>query len=174
MTKWKVIFGISLLVVAGAFARQVVARESKTSLTAMDYVEIEQLYSRYNHFVDTGADNGEKYANLFTPDGIFYTNLAGVGTVTGHKALAALAAGAGSPPPVVKAAHHVVNIMIDPTPEGATGAAYLVMISSPSAGASATGLSAVYHDTFVKTADGWRFKTRTLNTVTPRKAKTSE
>ena len=174
MTKWKVILGISLLAVAGLVARQAVARESKTTLTAMDYVEIEQLYSHYNHYVDTGAGNGEKYANLFTPDGIFYTNLPGTGTVTGHKALAALAAGAGSPPPVVKAAHHAVNIMIDPSPEGATGAAYLLMVSSPSDGTSATGLSAVYHDTFVKTSEGWRFKTRTLNKVTPRKPKVTE
>jgi hypothetical protein len=73
----------------------------------------------------------------------------------------------GSPPPAVRASHYAVNIMIDPTPEGATGSAYLVMISSPSQGASVTGLTAVYTDTLVRTAGGWRFKTRRVNPVTP-------
>ena len=41
------------------------------TLTAADYVEIQQLVARYSYAVDTHADNGYAYADLFTPDGVF-------------------------------------------------------------------------------------------------------
>jgi len=33
-------------------------------LTALDYLEIEQLVYRYGYALDTGADNGSGYADL--------------------------------------------------------------------------------------------------------------
>ena len=38
-------------------------------LTPMDIIEIQQLAIRYAYGLDTAADNGNMYANVFTPDG---------------------------------------------------------------------------------------------------------
>ena len=40
-------------------------------LDALDYLEIEQLVYRYGYALDTGADNGFAYADLYAPDGTF-------------------------------------------------------------------------------------------------------
>ena len=55
-----------------------------------------------------------------------------------------------------------VNIVIDPSPEGAVGSAYYGIILRPhEEGQEATGRSwGIYNDRLVKTADGWRFKYR--------------
>jgi len=54
------------------------------SLSAADYIEIQQLVARYSYAVDTHADNGYAYADLFTTDGTF-------GNTKGREALAQLA-----------------------------------------------------------------------------------
>src|SRR5688572_17039412 len=46
-------------------------RNASGTLTSMDYIEIQQLVSRYPYALDTGADGGYLYADLFTPDGVF-------------------------------------------------------------------------------------------------------
>lgn len=131
------------------------------TLTALDYVQIEQLYAHYAHYLDTA--DGEKFAGLFTPDGVFITNKPGYGNITGRKALAAFAAKAGAPPPIVRAGHSTTTVMIDPAPGGATGSAYLMAGTGADQGY-------VYTDTFVKTAEGWRFKTREVRQNTPERA----
>ena len=55
-------------------------------LTAMDYVQIRQLVSRYAYALDTGGNNGYDFADPFTPDGQFIDPNA-----TGREQLAALA-----------------------------------------------------------------------------------
>ena len=49
--------------------------------------------------------------------------------------------------------------MITPTPEGATGQVYLVLVDFATKPAS-IATSANYSDELVKTAQGWRFKKR--------------
>ena len=159
--------GLTVLITAGLYVWSACAKVEMSALTAMDYAQIEQLYAQYNHYIDNGKDEGRAFANLFTPDGVLNTGSPGLGAVRGTAALAGLARTIGSPPPTVKASHYAVNIMIDPSPEGATGSAYLLMISSPRQGTSVTGLSGIYTDTLVRTPGGWKFKTRTVNQVTP-------
>ena len=60
-----------------------------STLTPIDYIEIRQLVARYAYAVDTGAENGNVYASLFAPDGVFLGR-DGRGT-SGKEALAALA-----------------------------------------------------------------------------------
>jgi len=129
-------------------------------LTALDYIQIEQLYSHYAHYLDTA--DGAKFAGLFTPDGVFITNKPGYGNIKGRKALAEFAAKAGAPPPIVRAPHSTTTVMIDPAPGGATGSAYLMAGTGADQGY-------VYTDYFVKTAEGWRFKTREVHQNTPEK-----
>ena len=129
-------------------------------LTALDYIQIEQLYAHYAHYRDMA--DGARFAGLFTPDGVFITNKPGYGNIKGRKALADFAAKAGAPPPIVRAAHSTTTVMIDPAPGGATGSAYLMAGTGADQGY-------VYTDHFVKTAEGWRFKTRDVRQNTPEK-----
>ena len=46
-------------------------------LTAMDYIEIEQLVAKYSRALDTCANNGYDYADLYTPDGVFAPTING-------------------------------------------------------------------------------------------------
>ena len=183
-----VIAGLAVVIAAFLYLQQTGAEaiaeetvEGNMALTTADYVEIRNLYSKYNHYVDTGKDDGWAYANLWTEDGTFHINLAPSRIIQGAEALAVLADGAGTghdfpghgptsdtrPHPIVKAAHHAVNIMIEPSPEGARGSAYLLMINSPETSQSDHGLSAIYTDRLVKTPDGWKYKMRTLDLATP-------
>ena len=61
------------------------------------------------------------------------------------------------------------NLVVDPSPEGATGRAYIMTADLTAvAGGSGTGrrwTEAVQsRDAVVRTPEGWRFKTRTYNT----------
>lgn len=136
------------------------AHAEPPALTALDYAQIEQLYSHYAHYLDTA--DGAKFAALFTPDGVFITNKPDYGNIKGRKALADFAAKAGAPPPMVRAGHSTTTVMIDPAPGGAVGSAYLMAGTGADQGY-------VYNDTFVKTAEGWRFKIREVHQNTPAK-----
>jgi hypothetical protein len=129
----------------------------QSSLTAMDYIEIAQLVSSYGHALDSGygkGENGEAYANLYTPDAAF------AGAV-GHDQLVRLAQIQPRGPDFVR--HYLTNHVIEPTPEGAKGKEYLIVIDNGQSGKpSSLFLGGHYEDTYVKTADGWRFKTRRL------------
>jgi hypothetical protein len=131
----------------------------KASLTALDYVEIENLYGWNNIGLDSAAENGEAFARTFTEDGSMQIDGR---TVVGHKSLAELAAKAEP------AMHRwLSNLYIEPSAEGAVGWAYLVNLDGlgvPAAGAPpgkpAFRDGGLYRDVLVKTADGWRFKKR--------------
>jgi hypothetical protein len=129
----------------------------QSSLTAMDYIEIAQLVSSYGHALDSGygkGENGEAYANLYTPDAAF------AGAV-GHGQLVTLAQIQPRGPDYVR--HYLTNHVIEPTPEGAKGKEYLVVIDNGENGRpSSLFLGGHYEDTYLKTAEGWRFKTRRL------------
>jgi len=127
------------------------------ALTELDYIEIMHLVSSYGHALDSGfgqGENGEAYANLFTPDASF-------GGGTGHDGLVKVAQGQPRGPDWVR--HYLTNIVIEPTPEGAKGKQYLVEFDNDANGhPSVIFLGGHYEDTYVKTAAGWRFKTRRL------------
>jgi hypothetical protein len=129
----------------------------QSSLTAMDYIEIAQLVSSYGHALDSGygkGENGEAYANLYTADAAF------AGAV-GHDQLVTLAQIQPRGPDYVR--HYLTNHVIEPAPEGAKGKEFLIVIDNGENGkASSLFLGGHYEDTYVKTADGWRFKTRRL------------
>ena len=123
---------------------------AQSQLTPQDLVEIQQLYSKYNWALDTGDSKG--YADTFTPDGIFNK------TNVGREALIKFADGFhASLGAHVK--HWNTNLMITPTPEGAAGQVYLVLVDFGNKPAT-IATSATYTDELVKTPQGWRFKKR--------------
>jgi hypothetical protein len=134
----------------------------QSALTALDYIQIEQLVSSYGHALDSGygtGENGETYASLYTPDAEF----AGA---SGHDQLAALARAQPRGPDYVR--HYLTNHVIEPTPEGARGKQYLVVFDINEKGEPGSiYLGGHYEDTYVKTPNGWRFKTRRLFPARP-------
>ena len=128
------------------------------ALTAADYIEIQQLAVRYSYALDTGAANGEMFASLFAPDGVFVS--ATRGSITGHDQLVAL--GKGRNPMYPR--RFIVNHVVEPSSEGATGKVYVVEVDLPSEGeklgGELTSTGGRYEDVYEKTAAGWKFKSR--------------
>src|SRR5499427_3397081 len=138
-------------------AANFVAPTQQSSLTATDYLEIAQLVSSYGHALDSGygkGENGEAYAALYTADASF----AGA---TGHDQLVRLGQIQPRGPDFVR--HYLTNHVIEPMPGGAKGKEFLAVIDNGENGkASSLFLGGHYEDTYVKTPQGWRIKTRRL------------
>jgi hypothetical protein len=135
---------------------------SAPGLSALDYLQIQQLVYRYGWALDSGADNGFAYANLYTPDGIFTgTNQGPSGrSYQGREALAALARGGPRGPLYVS--HYATNVVIEPTRNGAVGHTYVAIFKLGEAGKpTAIEHGGRYDDVYEKTLEGWRFKHRT-------------
>ena len=65
------------------------------AFTALDYQEITQLINRYAYGIDTCANNGYDYANVFTTDGVFIDRNSDAGFAAGGRVLGPAGAGAG-------------------------------------------------------------------------------
>lgn len=153
MLKWKTVIALVFSVLAFGLLH---AQQHSKSLTALDYAEIQQLYGRYAIGFDTGS--GEMFAQAFTRDGVFQTPNA---TMEGYEKLAEF----GSRPNATKGPtnvfHVVSNVTIAPSPEGATGTAYVLLVNLGKTGqASSLAGGGIYHDVFVKGPEGWRIKKR--------------
>jgi hypothetical protein len=143
-------------------------KKSAPALTALDYVEIQQLANRYAQAIDTCSNNGYDYADLFTADATFTDNFTdegfrqgGLVRAKGREQLAAVSGGGSKGCKDVgwkDWSHLMVNHVIMPTPEGATGRVYLVVIGEK--GPNHIQRFGGYEDTYVKTAAGWRIKAR--------------
>ena len=142
------------------------------SLSALDYAEIEQLSARYAFAIDHCTNGGYDYADLFAADGEFaVTDAWGVPPdqrrfrATGRDALA-VAAGGGPDgcrdPKTLMGygiSHIIVNHVITPAAEGASGKSYLLAIGVGGV-PTQIELQGGYEDVYVKTAGGWRFRSR--------------
>ena len=92
------------------------------SLSAEDYIGIQDLVARYPFALDGDVDEGASYANLFTPDAVFRQPL-----TEGREKLAALAVAQPHGPQYAR--HFITNHVIDAAPGGgATGKEYLVVV----------------------------------------------
>src|SRR5262249_20310653 len=130
---------------------------NSSTLTALDYLEIQQLVTRYAFALDSGADNGQLYARLFASDGVFVQRSREA--VSGHDALAALAVRNQKGPLAVF--HFIMNHVIEAAPGGAVGKQYLAQLKIGEDGQpSEVSGGGRYDDVYVKTAEGWRFKRR--------------
>jgi hypothetical protein len=138
-----------------------IATASAPSLTAEDYIGIQDLVARYPFALDADTDEGTSYANLFTPDAVFSQP-----RTEGRENLAKLAVAQPHGPQYAR--HFIANHAIDAAPGGATGKEYLVVVDIDAPGKPGkVFLIGHYDDTYVKTTAGWRFKTRTFVTARP-------
>jgi hypothetical protein len=134
------------------------AKDGKAmKLTAQDYIDIQQLTARYSHALDTAAGNGYAYADLFTDDGAAFDRW------IGREQIAEIPrSGAREPVGPDYVRHYATNHLIEPTADGAIGKQYVIVIDHQNDGKPSTiFLGGQYQDVYVKTAKGWRFKTRT-------------
>jgi hypothetical protein len=153
-----------------AHAQQSSSRSNANPLTSQDYIEIQQLASRYAFAIDTCTNGGADFADLFVDDGEFSVSqewgVAGTRRVKGRAALIEAAGGdgkGGCKDPKTQMgygiSHIVANHVIVPSPDGATGKSYLLAIG---VGGDPTTIERQggYEDVYVKTPGGWRFKSR--------------
>ena len=155
MSKLKYVIIATLLAIPAGWALRAQTSRPAT-LTASDYLEIQQLVARYSYAVDMHGGDGSAYAALFTPDGSLGTQ------ANGTAQLAEFAAQTNkdrSGPAFAR--HFVTNVVIKPAPEGATGRSYLVTLDAAEGDTQTTMLSGGhYDDVYVKTPQGWRIKSR--------------
>jgi hypothetical protein len=85
---------------------------AQRALTAMDYVDIQQLYARYNDAIDAG--DAEAFANTFTADGAF-------NTFKGRPALIDFMAQWTGRMNGANRRHWNTNLVITPSSDGANG-----------------------------------------------------
>lgn len=147
----------ALLVGCGALHGALAVAGAPT-LSTDDYVAIQQLYARFNTALDTGQ--AQQFADTWTEDGEF---IGGRGPgrggevrtpIKGRSELVAMGERAG-----VGTRHFVVNLVVTPTADGAKASCYLVLLNARNSPPSITE-TAIYEDTLVKTAQGWKFKRR--------------
>ena len=147
---------VAILAVAGGGWTYAQQKASRT-LSPQDQLEIQQLYGYYTRDVDPGSERDASW--LYAPDGTFEF---GAAKHTGEKALREFYAGVRKNQSF-GVRHLNANFLITPTPEGASGTAYMIQVERRDASKPvAVTLFGVYHDTYVKTAAGWRFKHRRL------------
>jgi hypothetical protein len=177
MLKWKFPAVLALGASIGAWVTVwvqqraiVVSAASAPSLTALDYEQITQLTNRYAYGIDTCSNNGYDYADVFTADGVFIDKNTDEGFKQGGRVLAkgrealATLVGGGSRGCKTKLiwtdwSHIMANQVITPSPEGATGRIYLLQMGIK--GPGTIERHGGYEDVYVKTAQGWRIKSRT-------------
>lgn len=141
--------------------------QEPTKLTALDYIEIQQLVARYARAIDTCSNNGYDYADLYTPDGIFLPMVSGrtARPIQGREALAEVSGGGSNGcenvPWIEQGVRHIyANHIITPTADGATGTVDMMMIGLDG-DPNKIAHDGYYEDIYVKTSAGWRFKQRT-------------
>ena len=148
---------VTVLIAAGAIVRAQQRGSSPTpALTPQDYIDIQQLVSSYPYGLDGNTDNGATYASLFAPGAVF-----GRPRTEGRENLMALAN--TQPRGANYVRHFITNHVIEPAPGGAIGREYAVIIDIGENGnPGRISLGGRYDDEYVKTPQGWKFKTRTF------------
>ena len=127
------------------------------TLTTQDYIDIEQLYAQYNQAIDVGDAKG--WAATFTADGAF-------NKFVGKDALEGFINQWREKMNGANRRHWNTNLRIVGSPEGANASVYLMLVDVSTKPISII-MTGTYTDTLVKTAEGWRFKTRTTHSDAP-------
>jgi hypothetical protein len=161
--------GLVLAIARADAADNVTRQVTPMHLTALDYVEIEQLSARYAFAIETCTNHGYDYADLYTDDGTFAVSQRwgdpGKVYARGREALARIDGGTPQgcrDPKTILGygiTHVIVDLVITPTPNGATGKCILLALG---VGNNPTTIERQggYQDVYVKTSRGWLIKSR--------------
>lgn len=149
---------VAALVVGAAPFVGAQSGKAKPTLGTQDYIDIQQLYARYALLIDSG--DAEGWAGTFTPDGVFNNSS------RGHDALVQFVHTWRERQNGANLRHWYSNLVITPSADGATGAVYMMLLDISKRPPTPTA-SYLYDDALVKTAAGWRFKSRVLHSDAP-------
>ena len=142
--------------------------QEPAKLSAQDLLDIRQLIDGYSHVLDNCTNNGNTYADLFTPDATFGVSSEWGGGAKvwfrGREQLR-LAGGGGKdacrPPQRYPEYHIVISPVITPAPGGAKATSTLLTITNKTTKqGDIVHWEGGYEDTFEKTTNGWRFTSR--------------
>ena len=155
MWNWRLLVAIALIgAIGGVGWVYAQGRGGSNTLTGQDIAEIERLYARYNQGLD--FQDEELYLSAWADDAVFTTG--GGEAWSGREGLRARfrqRPGAEG----VTITHNNTSILVEATDEGAKGRGYWIVIDNSEAPPRIAG-HGHYFDTFVRTSEGWRIKTR--------------
>ena len=160
-----------LLVLILGFSGQAHA-QTQTTLTPADYIEIQQLVNKLTIALDYCTNGGQDFADLFIPGGKFVIDLGdGKPMVNStREELVALAWGpdcaARFKAPASYILHLSASLVIEPTAEGARGLSYAIYPAKNGhyLNEETAGQLGIFYDEYIKTPQGWRFKSRRHDT----------
>jgi hypothetical protein len=165
------VFGLSAVAVATSLLyQQTAASQSGGKLSVADYNEIQQLTAGYPYKIDKCTNSGYDYADQYTDDAVFGVSsewgTAGKVWFRGREELAQ-AGGGGKGGCKSRSmftgkvvTHHIVTSqVITPTATGASGRSTLLALGVHG-DPTAIEWQGGYEDTYVRTATGWKFKSR--------------
>jgi hypothetical protein len=163
MIQTRMMLALFLIFASTAYAQ----KPGPAELSALDYFQIQQLAAKYARAIDTCANNGYDYADLYTPDGYFAPSMNGkvVAKFQGREQLAEVSGGGAqgckNVPWIKEGVRHIyVNHIITPTADGATGTVDMLMIGL-GGDPNKIEYDGYYEDVYARTPQGWRFKSRT-------------
>jgi 3-phenylpropionate/cinnamic acid dioxygenase small subunit len=123
-----------------------------------DKDSIRELLARYCFLLD--GYKLKEFAALFTADGEWISRN---GTATGPEAIERLLRGlVPEPAPGKRRKHLTTNIIVELAGDSATVASNFLVVRDSEAG-PAIAVAGTYDDTVVRTAEGWKFKSRRLS-----------
>lgn len=134
------------------------AQAGAPRLETRDYLEIQQLYARFNHSLDTRRP--DEFVEAWTSDGEFVPGRGpGRGQedrtpIQGRAALHAMAEGPGN-----GGRHFVANLILTPQPGMVKASSYLLLMDARYSPPRIVE-TAIYDDTIVKEKGQWKFKRR--------------
>ena len=143
--------------------------QDSATLKAEDYLQIRQLIDSYAQILDHCSNAGNDYADLFTDDATFGVSSEwGKGEKIWFRGREELVRAGGGGPNGCRAqvsptpSYHLnINPRIMPTSDGARAVSTLLTITNDTDDrGDIIHYEGGYEDTFQKTADGWRFKSR--------------
>jgi 3-phenylpropionate/cinnamic acid dioxygenase small subunit len=119
---------------------------------------IRELLARYCFLLD--GYKLKEFAALFAADGEWISRN---GKAAGREAIERLLRGlVPEPAPGKRRKHYTTNIIIDLTGDSATVASNFLVVRDSESGPTIS-VAGTYDDTVVRTAEGWKFKSRRLS-----------
>jgi hypothetical protein len=137
-------------------------------LAAQDLLDIRALIDSYSHILDNCTNNGNDYANLYTADATFGVSQEWGKAKIWFRGREQLRRAGGGTDTACRprqeqgySYHLAINPTIKATPTGAHAITTLLTITNDTNNrGDIVHWEGGYEDTFEKTADGWKFKSR--------------
>lgn len=130
-------------------------------LTAGDRLEIHELLAAYAWSLDTGDEQG--FLACFAADAeLVWDAFVPAGCWRGHAALQRFIGWFRQRPESAGRQHHVSNIVVTATPEGARARSYVLVALASGDGPHRLNVMGYYDDTLRRDADGWRLARRVI------------